>query len=155
MKLQIALITLLFFLSIPTYAQVDIEHELSGLTITVKRCFKEGKTVFVDIMVKNTTRSDCSMTLWNPSAVDDEGVSYYGHRDSYWVVEPDSRSINCIVQAGIEKKYRMAIKNIDQYATKFQLIDIQCDWDGCGRFIYGMWQTKKIRIRDLSFSSSE
>ena len=131
-----------------------VEHKLTGLEVSVKRCFKENNKVFVDLVIKNPTSRDCHLTLWNPVAVDDEGVTYR-QDNNYWEVEPDNRAINCIVQSGITKRYRMVIQNPDRFATGFQLIDIQCDWDGCGRYMYGMWDITTIRLRNLTFTEVE
>lgn len=131
------------------FAQTTISNDMAGyVEVSLKRCFQEGSIVYVDLMFTNHASKDCLVTLWRPTAVDDEGNNYDKY-STYWDVAPANYGLDCNIQAGITKKYRFAIKNMDEYASSLQIVDMVCTWNGCGRFSNAMWQNANIRIRRI------
>ena len=150
-RLFVALLFSLLFYT-PVHAQTEVECEIPDVTVTVKRCFRKAGLVYVDILFQNTGASDRLLNLYQPSVLDDEGVTYdAGNRKAYWVNSNRIDPYRCLVPSQVEKRCRIVVKDLDEFATVFQLVDIRADWES----YRSVMTITQLRIRNVPIPEDE
>ena len=137
----------MFILSVTAFAQVKVNFTgYPDVGIQYKRCFANGNTAYVDfILVNNTGKTlnasfSCEVILnktkIRSSAFDDEGNVYYTYHYLHGTPERRLYSISLagehviigetarhiMIPTNVTLKGRIEIKDLDEYATSFNLI---------------------------------
>ena len=136
MKRLLILVGLLF-IGLTSFAQVKVENTVPYFDVQFKRAFVKGTTLYVDLLFENTCAYDTFIQVDPGAIIDDEGNRY-----AKWYTENNKGSqYQLTIPAGITQKLRFVIKNLDEYAASFQVIDFDCfiankldpDWHGGAR----------------------
>ena len=147
MKKYLTLVCLLMA-SILGYSQVKVENTVPYFDVQFKRAMVKGNSLIIDLSFVNTSRYDTYILVSPGAIIDDEGTRY-----KTWYTEDNrSNKYELTIPAEITQRLRFVIKELDEYATSFQVIDFECyvsnqrdpDWHGGAR--------GKVRLRNVPFT---
>ena len=137
MKKFISFTLYVLFLSVAvSFAQTKINTGNSAVSVQVKRCFEDAGDVKIDILltVNQALESRARFVIGSGSdsikLYDDEGGIYKGGQldtNSGVFYEYDGKAINgCYldIARGIPRRFRIVVKDVNEYATAFPLISI-------------------------------
>lgn len=121
-------------------AQVSLSSGTPNIDVKIKRCFAKGNDVYVDfLMTSNGKWSQIVLKGDVSKAFDDEGNMYKGgfmggHDFRYGISFEYDRTNNasiCFLEVprDVPRKVRMKITDVDEYATKFITMTIDCTGD--------------------------
>lgn len=94
----------------------------------------KGNSLYLDLQFINTCQLDTYLQVTPGHIIDDEGNRYKA-----WYTEDNKGSMYQItIPSETTQKLRFIIKNLDDYANSFQIIDFECyvsnkrdpDWHG-------------------------
>lgn len=144
---RILLLSLLALLSISALAQPKITCSVMDLSVSVKRCFAKGDIAYADLLLTNKSNKDMTFFVAPQRATDDEGCSYVNgvHTILYLIINGSNELYyKYFIPAEGFIRVRVAIKDLDEYATAFQYLSLITDPAG-----YNSNSGKTVVIRNL------
>lgn len=121
-RLIIALAALFAVLPV-SFAQMTVTAGSAEISVEVKRAIAQGNEVAIDLFVTSLTASWGGLDLANRHMIyDDEGNLY--ERYSVQVVA-DGGGTYVNLEKDIPRKFRVVVKEVDEYASRFLLARIR------------------------------
>lgn len=109
-------------------AQATISPGNSAMEFQVKRALAQGDDVIIDLMVTCKSNQSIFQLFEQTSIYDDEGNLYttdlFGSKIQFEFDGKQSTSFRFPIERGIQRKLRIIVHNVDEYASAFSLIKI-------------------------------
>ncbi|MCR5570986.1 MAG: hypothetical protein K6F42_01910 [Bacteroidales bacterium] len=117
-------------------AQVTISPGNSAMEFQVKRALAQGDDVIIDLMITCKSNQSVFQLFELPGIYDDEGNFYttdvFGTKLQFEFDGKRSTTFRFPIERGIQRKMRIIVHNVDEYASAFSLIKISYMGDNSG-----------------------